>query len=83
MKITSSTETIPGTEKRAKIKAQYKKFIGRKIIFILFCLVLIFIIAGVAATLGSFPITVAEVYTIIWQGLFQNPESTKEVVVWN
>ena len=81
--MTSSTETIPGTDKRAKIKAQYKKFIGRKIIFILFCLVLIFIIAGVAATLGSFPITVAEVYTIIWQGLFQNPETTKEVVVWN
>jgi iron complex transport system permease protein len=83
MKITSSTETIPGTGKRAKIKAQYKKFIGRKIIFILFCVVLIFAIAGLAATLGSFPISVAEVYTIIWEGLFQTPETTKEVVVWN
>lgn len=81
--MTSSTETIPGTEKRAKIKEQYKKFIGRKITFILFCLVLIFIIAGVAATIGSYPITVAEVYSIIWQGLYQNPEATKEVVVWN
>jgi iron complex transport system permease protein len=83
MKMTSSTETIPETGKRAKIKAQYKKFIGRKITFILFCIVLIFAIAGLAATLGSFPITVAEVYTIIWEGLFQTPETTKEVVVWN
>ncbi len=55
MKMTSSTETISGTEKIAEIKEQYKKFIGRKILFILFSLILIFIIAGVAATLGSYP----------------------------
>ena len=82
-KMTSSTETISGTEKIAEIKEQYKKFIGRKILFILFSLILIFIIAGIAATLGSFPITVTEVYSIIWHGLFQNPETTKEIVVWN
>ena len=82
-KMTSSTETISGTEKIAEIKEQYKKFIGRKILFILFSLILIFIIAGIAATLGSYPITVTEVYSIIWHGLFQNPETTKEIVVWN
>ena len=80
----SGTETITGTRtKRAEIKEQYKKFIGRKILFILFSLLLIFIIAGIAATLGSYPITVTEVYSIIWHGLFQNPETTKEIVVWN
>jgi iron complex transport system permease protein len=83
MKMTSSTETISGTEKIAEIKEQYKKFIGRKILFILFSLILIFIIAGVAATLGSYPITVTEVYSIIWHGLFKNVETTKEIVVWN
>ncbi len=82
--MTSSTETISGTKtKRAEIKAEYKKFIGRKIIFIFSSIILIFIIAGVAATLGSYPITVTEVYSIIWHGLFQNPETTKEIVVWN
>ncbi len=80
----SGTETITGTRtKSAEIKEQYKKFIGRKIIFILFSLLLIFIIAGIAATLGSYPITVTEVYSIIWHGLFQNPETTKEIIVWN
>jgi iron complex transport system permease protein len=79
----SSTEAITGTRKRAEIKEQYKRFIGRKILFILSCVILIFIIAGVAATLGSFPITVTEVYSIIWHGLFQNAETTKEIVVWN
>ncbi len=81
--MTSSTETISGTEKIAEIKELYKKFIGRKILFILFSLILIFIIAGVAATLGSYPITVIEVYSIIGHGLFQSVETTEEIVVWN
>jgi len=74
---------ITGAKKRAEIKEQYKRFIGRKILFILFSIILIFIIAGVAATLGSYPITVMEVYSIIFHGLFQNPETTKEIVIWN
>jgi len=78
----SSAGTTATTE-RKEIKEQYKKFIGRKILFILFSLILIFIIAGVAATLGSYPITVIEAYSIIWHGLFQNPETTKEIVFWN
>ena len=85
----SGTETVSGagtgtgTEKIAEIKTQYKKFIGRKILFILFSLALIFIIAGVSATLGSYPISVMEVYSIIWHGIFQNVETTEEIVVWN
>jgi len=81
--MTLSTEMITGAKKRAEIKEQYKRFIGRKILFILFSIILIFIIAGVAATLGSYPITVMEVYSIIFHGLFQNPETTKEIVIWN
>jgi len=78
------TETETGTKtKKAEIREQYKKFIGRKIIFICSCSILILVIAGVAATLGSYPITVKEVYSIIWHGLFQDPETTKEIVVWN
>lgn len=82
----SNTGAVTGTgtrTKRAEIIEQYKKFIGRKIIFIFSCIILIFVIAGVAATLGSYPITVKEVYSIIWHGLFQDPETTKEIVVWN
>ena len=51
-----------------EIKAQYKKFIGRKIFFIFFFTALIIIISGVSTTLGSYSITVAEVYSIIWHG---------------
>ncbi|MHC1611001.1 MAG: FecCD family ABC transporter permease [Candidatus Methanospirareceae archaeon] len=82
--MTSSTETITGTRtRRSEIKAEYKKFIGRKILFILSSLILIFIIAGISATLGSYPISVTEVYSIIWHGLFKDAETTKEIVIWN
>jgi iron complex transport system permease protein len=69
--------------KNEEIRAEYKKFIGRKVLFISLSLVLIAVIAGIAATLGSYQIAVTEVYAIIWHGLFQNPETTKELVVWN
>ena len=75
--MTSSGETIPGTEtKSTEIKEQYKRFIGRKILFIFSSLILIFIIAGMAATLGSHPFTVTEVYSIIWHGI---PEILKNM----
>ena len=81
--MSANTGVINGTEKKTEIKAQYKKFIGRKILFIFSCLILIFVIAGVAATLGSFPISVEGVYAIIWYGLFKSPETTEEIIVWN
>jgi len=66
-----------------EIRAQYKRFTARKLLFMAALIVLIGLIAGVAATLGSYQISVTEVYTIIWHGLFHEPETTKELVVWN
>jgi len=40
----------------------------RKIFFVFFFAALIIIISGVSTTLGSYPITVKEVYSIIWSG---------------
>jgi len=62
-------------------KSNIKKVIS--IFFIFFLLFLLLFISAVSVTLGSCPITVTEVYSIIWHGLFQNPETTKEIVVWN
>ncbi len=57
---------ISGTE---DLKSQYKRFIGRKILFILVTIAFTFAIAGIAALVGSYypPISFVEVYTIIWQ----------------
>ncbi|MHC1567508.1 MAG: FecCD family ABC transporter permease [Candidatus Syntropharchaeia archaeon] len=54
----------------------------RKSIFIFCLLFLLLFITAFSVTLGPFPITVTEVYSIILQGLFQNPETKHEMVVW-
>ncbi|MBN1456044.1 MAG: iron ABC transporter permease [Methanomicrobia archaeon] len=66
-----------------EIRTYYKRFIARKLLFMALLIILIGLIAGVATTLGSYQISVTEVYTIIWHGLFHEPETTKELVVWN
>jgi len=81
---------VPPSESRSgesgkseEIKAQYKKFIGRKLLFIFSSLLLIVLIAGFAATLGSYQISVTEVYAIILHGILHDPATTAELVVWN
>ena len=66
-----------------QIKEEYEKYIGRKILFIIFTSVLIVVVAGISATLGSYPISVSEVYSIILKCLVSHPENTKEAIVWN
>lgn len=63
------------------IREQYKKFIGRKILFIFFFTALVIIISGVSTTLGSYPITVTEVYSIIWRGFVKILQNLDFIVV--
>ncbi len=52
-------------DKNSSIKEEYKKRNLRKVAFILWIALVIFIVSGIAATLGSFEISVLEVYSII------------------
>jgi len=81
-----SAEITEMETKSTEIKAEYKKFIGRKILFILFSIALIFIIAGVAATLGSADISFLETYSTILHKFFPDYFDTRwlaDVCVWN
>ncbi|MDW7990437.1 MAG: iron ABC transporter permease [Archaeoglobaceae archaeon] len=51
-----------------RIKEEYQSYVGKKIIFIFSCISLNFLIAGISATLGSYHLTIGEVYSIIWLG---------------
>ena len=84
----SNTEAITAIEtKKTEIKEQYKKFIGRKILFILFSLILIFIIAGIAVTLGAYSLTVGNAFffalipTFIILGLTRYKRATPETMI--
>ena len=71
------------TLKRAEIKSEYKKYTGRKILFILSSLAIIIIVTGIAAKLGSYKTTFGEAYSIIWRGFFETPVTSEELVIWN
>ena len=65
------------------VRREYERYVGRKILFIASTLILIIVVAGISATLGSYPIPVSEVYPIILKCLVSRPESTEESIVWN
>lgn len=64
-------------------RESYSRFINKKIFFILFLIIFILLIAGISATLGSYNISISEVYSILLSGIFQTPETTEELVIWN
>ena len=79
--MTSSSEV--GTKaklKRIEAAEGYKKLIRRKILYIILFLVTVLVIAGIAVTLGCFPLSVSGVYSIIFHGL--STETLGEESVW-
>ena len=75
--------TVPG--KSSTIKEQYQKFIGRKITFILILIPLLFILAGLAASLGSANVSIWDAYSAFLHRFLPNYfESSRlaEICVW-
>jgi iron complex transport system permease protein len=60
-----ATEPIEN-KKRSELQTEYRKSTVRKLIFIFSCLIITVIVAGYSATIGSFNISVENVYAIIW-----------------
>ncbi len=60
------------------------RFIWRKTVFILLCLFLITVISAISLTIGSYPLSAANVFDIIANNIFKNNYvgSTEEIVVW-
>lgn len=73
-------------ESVSAIKEQYKKYVGRKIGFILFLIFLLVLISGISASLGSANITIWTAYSTILHKFFPNHFHTSwlaSVCVWD
>lgn len=73
------------TETVSEVKEEYKKYIGRKIFFILFSISLLVLITGISASLGSASITIWDAYSTILHRFFPNHFHTfwlADVCVW-
>ena len=74
------------TVTRRKVKEEYKKFIGRKVFFISFFILLTILLCGISISLGPLKFSVLDVYATILDKFFPNFFDVPElapIVVWN
>ena len=77
---------VTRTGKRSAVQEEYKKFVGRKALFLLFLVGLAILFVGVGVTIGPIDITIIEVYATIIQRVLSidlGLETLTEVVIWN
>ena len=73
-------DSSPG---EAPITGAYRKYIFRKIIFVVICIGLAFIVSGISLTQGPYNIGFWETYAIIWDHITGNiGDSIKDYVIW-
>ena len=67
-----------------KTENDYRRFVRIKLYFILSCIVLIFVIAGFSLSIGSYSISVIEVFRTISANIAARSHSgsTAEIVIW-
>lgn len=62
----------------------YNSYLWKKVIFIIICVAVAIVVAGVAMTIGAYQIGFFESYQIIWQHITGNiVDSSKDLVIWN
>ena len=74
------------TETGSKVEEEYKRFIGRKIVFIISLSFILVFLLGIGVTLGPIKYSVLEVYTTILHRFFPNYFDVPELattIIWN
>jgi len=62
---------------------KYLSFIQKKFLFLLIIALVLLLVAGIAITIGSYDMTVMDVYRIIAQGILHQGDTTADLVIWN
>ncbi|MCQ2069978.1 MAG: iron ABC transporter permease [archaeon] len=71
-------------EDRRTDRDEYRDYVFRKYVFILFCLVLAFLVSGYAMSIGEYHISLFDTYARIWEHIIGNiHEKVDDYVVWN
>jgi iron complex transport system permease protein len=65
------------------VKEQYSRFVGRKWLIIVLCVGLVILMGGVSATLGSYELSLSDVFDSIVRGIFGDISSNEDLVVWD
>ncbi|HWQ64856.1 MAG TPA: iron ABC transporter permease [Methanospirillum sp.] len=77
---------LPHKEKeKIGIKTAYGQYHSRKVLFLISIIAGIIILVGIAASFGSYDLSLTEVYTTILAGIFPSlglPESVASTIIW-
>jgi iron complex transport system permease protein len=65
----------------ARLRTHYTGYIRRKWALVLSCLILLLVLAGIAANVGSYDLSMVEVYSIITRCLFSEPTTAEECAI--
>ncbi|MDO5862439.1 MAG: iron ABC transporter permease [Thermoplasmata archaeon] len=74
-----------GSETGERLETSYRKYVFRKIAFILICVIVCILVAGFSITIGDYPIGMLEAYQILWDHITGNPDvigTIEDRVVW-
>ncbi len=78
------------SEEERRIRTEYRSSITRKIVFTAICLCLALVIAGLVMGYGDYPLSLKEVYEILWSHALNGAPSSddpipymRDHVVWN
>jgi len=62
---------------------KYIHFIQKKVLFLAAISIALVLVMGISVTIGSYEMTVVDVYRIIAQGILNPGDTTAELVIWN
>ena len=65
---------IPDSE----FRRSYRRTLVRRVVFIAGCVVLCLIVMAYSITLGTYPITMSEVYHVIWDAILNVPQDSTD-----
>ena len=71
-------------EKSVDIANSYTKYVARKWIFIIICVIAVFVAVGISLTIGDYPLEFFETYEIMWDHITGNvQDGLKDHIVFN
>lgn len=67
----------------ATATGKYLQFIRNKVLFLAAVSILLLLVIGISVTIGSYDMTITDVYRIIATGILNPGDTTADLVVWN
>lgn len=70
--------------KNSKDYQSYSKYVSKKWIFIIVCVIVVIFAAGYSMTIGNYNLSITRCYEVLWNNITANAQdSTEDYVIWN